>query len=197
MPNFSPSYNPFALGHILGTSQAITASTGNAVSPIVLTLAGHGYATGNCIRISGMTGNTNANSDWVITVIDANTFSLNGSVGNGAFGGAPLAVRFLLPLTYNYPALTGTGVVVNSITFQAFVGNTGNMYVGGLEGGLISGIIPKRVTPFTDMVYIIKPGAVQNMPFFSPGAANIIDIDDFGIDWDSLGDGMLVSIYIR
>lgn len=199
VPNFQPQYNPYALGHILGTSQAVTASTGNLVAPIALTLAGHGYLTGQTIRISGMTGNTNANGDFIVTVIDVNTFSLNGSTGNGAFGGSPIAVRFLLPLTINQPALTGIGVVANSITFQAFATNTGNMYVSGLLGGLVAAVpvIPKRVTPYNDVVFIVKPGTVQNMPFFSPGEGNVINIDQFGVDWDTLGEGLLVSIFIR
>ena len=65
------------------SGQAITGAT-NA-SPIVITSAGHKLSTGTRVTIASVGGNTNANGDWQITVIDGNTFSLNTSVGNGAY----------------------------------------------------------------------------------------------------------------
>ena len=103
---------------------------------------------------------------------------------------AGTAVRFALPITYNYPQLANQGFVANSLTFQAFASNTNNIYVGNAATML-------RVTPFTDCVYVIKPGGTQNLPFFSPGASNIIAIDPWGIDWDTTGDGCLVSIFLK
>ena len=64
---------------------AITGAT-NA-TPIVITSAGHNLNTGTRVTISGVTGNTAANGDWGVTVLDANTFSLNFSAGNGAYAG--------------------------------------------------------------------------------------------------------------
>jgi Ubiquitin-activating enzyme E1 FCCH domain len=54
-------------------------------SPIVVTSAGHGLSTGTQVTIAGVTGNTNANGNFVVTVVDSNTFSLNGSTGNSAY----------------------------------------------------------------------------------------------------------------
>jgi hypothetical protein len=54
-------------------------------SPIVVTSTGHGLSTGNHINITGVTGNTAANGNFFVTAIDSNTFSLNGSTGNGAY----------------------------------------------------------------------------------------------------------------
>ncbi len=62
---------------------AVTGAT-NA-SPIVITSPSHGLTTGERVNISGVTGNTAANGDWTITVIDASSFSLNGSTGNGDY----------------------------------------------------------------------------------------------------------------
>jgi len=62
---------------------AITGAT-NA-TPIVITSVGHNLNTGTFVTISGVGGNTAANGNWQITVIDPNTFSLNTSVGNGAY----------------------------------------------------------------------------------------------------------------
>jgi hypothetical protein len=62
---------------------AITGAT-NA-SPIVITSANHKLSTGTRVTIAGVGGNTAANGDFQVTAIDANTFSLNGSTGNGAY----------------------------------------------------------------------------------------------------------------
>lgn len=73
------------------SSGNVTAAT-NA-SPIVITQTGHGHVTNDYVGISGDTGNTAANGIWKVTVIDANTYSLNGSTGNGTSAGTRTAVR--------------------------------------------------------------------------------------------------------
>jgi hypothetical protein len=60
---------------------AITSAT-NA-TPIQITSSGHGLVTGQTVVVSGVTVNTAANGTWTITKVDANNFTLNGSVGNG------------------------------------------------------------------------------------------------------------------
>lgn len=72
--------------------QAITGAT-NA-TPIVITIVGHGLTTGDQVVITGVLGNTAANgSSWTITVLTADTFSLDGSVGNGAYTSGGLCTR--------------------------------------------------------------------------------------------------------
>ena len=62
--------------------RAIASST-NA-GPIEITMAApHSYATGDRVSIMGHLVNTNANGSWTITVTGANTFTLDGSTGNG------------------------------------------------------------------------------------------------------------------
>ena len=70
-----------AVGTITGATNA---------GPIVITETAHGRANGSLVNISGVVGNTAANNTyanpyWIITTIDANTYSLNGSVGNGVY----------------------------------------------------------------------------------------------------------------
>lgn len=62
---------------------AVTGAT-NA-TPIVITTATHSLTTGDTVNISGVGGNTAANGDWTIIVLSGTTFSLNTSVGNGAY----------------------------------------------------------------------------------------------------------------
>ncbi len=91
----SAIYTEFVCGFGGHVSQAITAAT-NA-SPIVATVTGHGYSTGDELVIEGVGGNTAANGRWIVTVIDADTFSLNGSVGNGAYTTGGTATEITVP----------------------------------------------------------------------------------------------------
>lgn len=58
------------------------------INPIVVTTSSaHGLATGDQVVISGVTGNTNANGTFTITVLSSTTFSIP-TLGNGVFGGS-------------------------------------------------------------------------------------------------------------
>ena len=71
---------------------AIVTNASNATPIVITTEKPHGFITGNSLMyIRGVLGNTGANNEGaVVTVISATTFSINGSVGNGAYtsGGA-------------------------------------------------------------------------------------------------------------
>jgi hypothetical protein len=57
-------------------------------SPIVIeTSTPHNFLTNMIVEVRFCTGNTAANGNWQITVIDGTHFSLNGSTGNGAYTG--------------------------------------------------------------------------------------------------------------
>lgn len=47
---------------------------------VKLTSAAHGLETGDILQISGIVGTVEANGQWVITKVDANTFTLDNSV---------------------------------------------------------------------------------------------------------------------
>lgn len=64
-------------------SKTVTGAT-NA-SPIVITAAAHGFNDGDAVQISGIVGNTAANGVWIVDNPTANTFELQGTVGNGAY----------------------------------------------------------------------------------------------------------------
>ncbi len=81
------------------TNQELSVTGATNATPIVITATAHGLATGNVVDIAFVEGNTAANgSGWLITVIDANSFSLDGSVGNGAYTlHGTITVRSLTP----------------------------------------------------------------------------------------------------
>lgn len=54
-------------------------------SPVVYTSANHGLSSGIVVSVGGVLGNGGANATGVVTVIDANTFSIAGSAGTGAW----------------------------------------------------------------------------------------------------------------
>jgi hypothetical protein len=91
-PTSAPTYRIYGPSGLMqnGTgslSQKDTGTITNATnaSPIVITEANHGLTTGTEITVTGVGGNTAANGTWVITVVDANTYQLNSSTGNGAY----------------------------------------------------------------------------------------------------------------
>ncbi|HEY2497222.1 MAG TPA: phage tail protein [Candidatus Angelobacter sp.] len=76
---------------ICGGNTAITAAS-NA-SPIQITAVGHKFKTGQIVDIVGVLGNTAANGTWLVTVVDANNITLNGSTGNGAYTSGGLVLN--------------------------------------------------------------------------------------------------------
>ena len=54
-------------------------------TPIVLVSASHGLATGQRISIVGVQGNTAANGSWPVTVISADTLTIDSAAGNAAY----------------------------------------------------------------------------------------------------------------
>jgi hypothetical protein len=88
----APTYRAYGASGVManGTGSATLKDTGSATgasnaSPVVITSSGHGLSTGTRVTISGVLGNTAANGTFTVTRVDANTFSLDGSTGNGAY----------------------------------------------------------------------------------------------------------------
>lgn len=80
-------------------------------TPIVITTATHGLSTGDYVFIEGVTGNTAANGFWTITYVSATQFSLDTSVGNGAYvsGGVVACAGFATVLLQESYSDTFTG----------------------------------------------------------------------------------------
>jgi len=80
-----------------GPLGAITGAANNGLNQIRITDAAHGYSDGIYLHISGVTGTTEANGDWFIHKIDANTYDLIGSDFLNAYiaGGATRPALFV------------------------------------------------------------------------------------------------------
>lgn len=68
----------------LGTTANTVTDATNA-SPINITSAAHGYADDAIVNVQDVGGNTAANDTWLITYVDANNFTLDGSTGNAVY----------------------------------------------------------------------------------------------------------------
>ncbi len=57
----------------------------NAVPIVIETASAHGLSSGHSVNITGVPGNSAANGDWQITVVDSTHFSLDASSGSGDY----------------------------------------------------------------------------------------------------------------
>jgi hypothetical protein len=65
----------------------------NATPINIVTDEAHGFTTGNSITIAGVLGNTAANGTFAVTVVDALNFTLDASVGTGAYTSGGVATK--------------------------------------------------------------------------------------------------------
>jgi hypothetical protein len=73
---------------------AISGVVDNGSGACRVTSAGHGFATGSTVIVENVAGATGANGTHTITVIDADTFDLDGSTFGGAYTGGGTAGYF-------------------------------------------------------------------------------------------------------
>lgn len=136
-PAVNPTYRIYEADQLIasGTGSLTPMDTGTVTdatnaSPIVITSNAHGLQTGNVVKVKNVVGNTGANGTFAITRINANTFSLDGSTGNGAYvSGGTWHVSGLYSLSVDL--LTGSGfdvgktyqVVINWVNSGVYVKN--------------------------------------------------------------------------
>lgn len=68
-----------------GATTAVTGAANNGAGLIRITAVAHGKSTGDLVGIDGVTGTTEANGSWTITVIGVDTFDLVGSTFTNAY----------------------------------------------------------------------------------------------------------------
>ena len=72
-------------GRIFDLNGTVSAMANNGAGLIRVTDVAHGLSTGNYVYISGTVGTDEANGEWVVTVIDPDTFDLQGSTFTNAY----------------------------------------------------------------------------------------------------------------
>lgn len=121
-------------GKILGSDASpITITGATNASPIVVTATAHGLVTGAVVTQASVGGNTAANGTFAITRIDANSYSLNGSTGNGVYtsGGTaqPLGANLVATGTSE---IYGTGVPTDDAYMKIVIVAGGTIGVAGI-----------------------------------------------------------------
>lgn len=86
-------------GIIVEGAKTITNAVNNGSGLIRITATGHGYATNDHVLIEGVVGTIEANGEWKITIIDANTFDLVGSAFVNAYVSGGTSKRIFAVVT--------------------------------------------------------------------------------------------------
>lgn len=106
------SFCGFSVPWIPDFLKGIAISVATNANPISITTSvAHGYTTGQQVRISGVLGNTAANGTWAITVTSTTAFTLNGSLGNGAFTSGGHVGLLLTQCVEQFIAITSSSTV--------------------------------------------------------------------------------------
>jgi hypothetical protein len=128
---------PFTLGALTPRLFVVSTTTGNLVSPIVVTTTvTHSFVSGDFVTISAVTGNTAANGTWAVgfpTVTTLALFSVSGaaSTGNGAYvSGGQISAPTQLGFAANDSSASPK---VSKIYFEAAFANA-NVALVGLAG---------------------------------------------------------------
>lgn len=115
-----------SLGTISSAARGILITSGTNATPIVATVtAGHRLKNGDRIGITGVTTLTAMNGDFSVSAVAATTASLDGSAGNGAFGGTAVvaAVCDRTPFLPRHSAIAQVNqpsgaVLVGTVVFE-------------------------------------------------------------------------------
>jgi hypothetical protein len=152
------SMKQVSLGTISSAARGILITGGTNATPIVATItAGHRLKNGARIAIVGVTTLTSMNGEWSLSSVAATTANLDGSAGNGAFGGTavvavladrtPFLPRHSAQLGINQPS---GAVFVGTLVFEVADSNDGTQFLytntsgvatAGFKDGLQSGEI--------------------------------------------------------
>lgn len=82
------------LGSKFDAAKTVTGAVDNGAGLIRLTVASHGYITGNTIKVRDVGGVPNATGYWTITYINANQFDLIASTWGGLYTSGGTAQRY-------------------------------------------------------------------------------------------------------
>jgi len=167
-------------GKVLGSDAAALNVTGATnATPIVITTATHGLVSGAVVTVASVGGNTAANGTFKITVLSGTTFSLDGSVGNGAYtsGGT------VQPRGSNQ---VGTGTSEMYATGTAKSTHYGKLLI--VSGGTIG---------TTGITFKVSLDAGRNYgPTFSLGTASTYVISETGITMNFTAGTLVAGDYV-
>jgi hypothetical protein len=85
---------PYTSGGTVDRLMHITGAVNNGSGLIRLTVTAHGYESGDKVNVQGVGGVAAATGQWIITVVTANTFDLEGSTFSGTYTSGGTSLRY-------------------------------------------------------------------------------------------------------
>ncbi|MCA9013373.1 MAG: hypothetical protein KDB01_26670, partial [Planctomycetaceae bacterium] len=158
--------------------KAITAASNTP--EITITSAGHGLKTGDTVRITGVQGNTAANTTAVVTVISANQFVLKGVTGSGTYstGGTWVPLQEAAPNGDKVPK----GIIGNTITGNSLAG----IYSDSAVGTTVRADVTQNTVSLNDRIGIQfkshSYGLGTSLPLSPTDGTDLPDSQDLGFD---------------
>jgi hypothetical protein len=111
----------------------VTGAADNGSGLIRLTVASHGYESGDRVHVENVGGVPNATGQWTVTVVDADHIDLEGSVFAGAHSGGGVCIRFFAGGLFQNIAI---GPSFSDYRLRAF--SDGTLRIRNAEIGLVS-----------------------------------------------------------
>lgn len=148
-----------SLGCVSSAARGILITGGTNATPIVATVTAlHRMKNGDRISIAGVTGLTSMNGDWSVSSIGATAATLDGSAGNGTYGGTAVVAACFdrTPHMYGHSAalligntpaaavFVGTVVIEGADSVDAtqhYYTNSSGVATAGFTSALLSGEI--------------------------------------------------------
>jgi len=97
----------FAMTRVLLSLKSITGAADNGAGLIRITAVSHGRTTGDYVTVSQVQGTQEANGQWTITVINANTFDLQASTfANAYVSGGKVGLAAAFDYEFRHPLPT-------------------------------------------------------------------------------------------
>ncbi|MBI1832152.1 MAG: hypothetical protein HYR84_11960 [Planctomycetes bacterium] len=188
---YSSSINLNNVKNLAGTTVKLPGpgaiTNAQALTPVKITSPSHGLATGNKVTIQGIGGTIGATTNsststpnWTITVIDSNTFSLNGSAGVGTYtantgawipaitnitNASPMVVTTGAPhglstgMLVNISGIAGNAAANNSATNDPWTITVTSSTTYSLNGSTGSGSFSALSVPWWEAVYYVRLGS--------------------------------------
>jgi hypothetical protein len=160
------------LGISAEAPKTVTGAANNGAGLIRLTVATHGYETGDTVDVSSVGGVPNATGSWPITVITANTFDLVGSTFAGAYTAGGTVYRYYGGIWSETAAHGGTGF--NDARFRVFADSSLRI---GTAGGSRMEVSPAGDVALTDASLSVAgvSGGINYQVTISPSQVTIAD----------------------
>jgi hypothetical protein len=149
------------------TGALVTGVVGGATNatPISISDTAHGLSTGDVVTITGVGGNTAANGTFGIVRTDADNFTLNGSVGNGAYTSGGTWTKI------NSGTITGSGTTFTDemVNWEIWPNGTGTLpYKITAVGSATSvTVTPGIDTAFTGVTYVARPNRTERNTIYA------------------------------